>query len=168
MSKEQSPREGGQDTARPPTQAQAHPLGARKQQGDYLGYRCCRSCWAPRYASSGGLPCTLPASTSHTPGRAPCLHDRPGGSAAGLGWRKKHCRSVGRKANRMRRKLALHTCLTTKHTMEQNHFWPTHWTPCIQRGSVIPAARLPNVIPASSPACRVAALISHDGSSWVT
>lgn len=35
--------------------------------------------------------------TSHTPGRAPCLHGRPGGSAGGLGWQKKHCRSGGRK-----------------------------------------------------------------------
>lgn len=75
------------------------PPDVSEQQGDYLGYRYCRSCRAPRCASSGGLPCTPPASTSRIPGRAPCLHDRPGGSAGGLGWRKKHCRSGGRKEN---------------------------------------------------------------------
>lgn len=87
----------------PPTCAQAAPLAVRNQQEDYLGYRYCRSCRAPHCASSGGLPCMPPVSTSHTPGRAPCLHDRPGGSAAGLGWQKKHCRSEGRKENGMKK-----------------------------------------------------------------
>lgn len=95
----------------------------REWRADYLGYRYCRSCWAPHCASSGGRPCRLPAGTSHTPGRAPCLRDRPGGSADGLGWQKKHCRSEGRKEHGMRQK---HTPDSPPRTPRGRHTVSSH------------------------------------------